>query len=114
MSEMDVLFPIPQGGRNADDMGMPSPITPKAAMIPLTPADIEAIARVIAKHGSRIMYECDEDIFRAGMAAMADRYAPVIEAAKAMREALGPGPICRNEAADFDFAIAALDKEQKK
>ena len=29
MGELDVLFPIPEGNRNADDMGMPSPIIPE-------------------------------------------------------------------------------------
>ena len=28
MSELDILFPIPSGGRNADDMGMPPQLTP--------------------------------------------------------------------------------------
>ena len=78
-------------------------------MIPLTAADIEAIARIIAKHGSRIMYECDEDIFRAGMAAMAERYAPVIEAADAMRKR------CRYEGAGQLFnAAKAYDAERAK
>jgi hypothetical protein len=26
MSEMDALFPLPDGRRNADDMGMPAPV----------------------------------------------------------------------------------------
>lgn len=26
MTDLDILFPLPTGGRNADDMGMPSPI----------------------------------------------------------------------------------------
>jgi len=26
MGDMDILFPVPTGGRNADDMGMPAPI----------------------------------------------------------------------------------------
>ena len=31
MSDFDVLFPIPSGGRNADDMGMPPSLADRAA-----------------------------------------------------------------------------------
>ena len=40
MSDLDVLFPIPTGGRNADDMGLPSPIKPA----PPEPIDAERAA----------------------------------------------------------------------
>jgi len=48
-------------------------------MIELTGADVEAIGRIIAKYGSRIMYECDEDIYRAGIVAGIERAAKHME-----------------------------------
>ena len=37
MSESSILFPIPQGNRNADDMGMPTPLNPKDYGLPPYP-----------------------------------------------------------------------------
>ena len=37
MSELDILFPIPSGGRNADDMGMPPPLKPEDYGLPPYP-----------------------------------------------------------------------------
>jgi hypothetical protein len=45
--------------------------------IELTGADVAAIGGIIARHGSRIMYECDEDTYRAGIAAGLERAAQV-------------------------------------
>ena len=48
-------------------------------MTELTGADIETIGRIIAKHGSRIMYECDEAIYRAGLSAGIGRAAAALD-----------------------------------
>ena len=42
-------------------------------MIELTGSDIEAIGRVLDSFGTRIMYECDEEMYRAGMRAGIER-----------------------------------------
>ena len=34
MSDFDILFPIPSGNRNADDMGLPSPLKPPTRTLP--------------------------------------------------------------------------------
>ena len=37
MGELDVLFPIPESVRNADDMGMPTPLKPEHYGLPPYP-----------------------------------------------------------------------------
>ena len=40
MREMDILFPLPSGQRNADDMGLPGPSTHQPAATPRPESDV--------------------------------------------------------------------------
>mgnify|MGYP001310846215 CR=1 FL=1 len=88
-SEMDVLFPIPTGGRNADDMGLPSPIKP--SLPDLTDADRAYLcSRIDESLRSENEYRSlIEDVFRAGLAAGRER---AIEEAAANLTASSPRP----------------------
>ena len=58
-------------------------------MTELTGADIETIGRIIAKHGSRIMYEGDEEIYLAGLRAGVKRAHAAVDATEKTRGDLG-------------------------
>ena len=72
MSEMDVLFPLPDGRRNADDMGMPPNICQNCARLRaerfgqqrLTPA----ADRLLDQFAAECEYECGL-VFERGLAA---------------------------------------------
>ena len=58
-------------------------------MIELTGSDIEAIGRVLDSFGTRIMYECDEEMYLAGLRAGVKRAHAAVDATEKTRGDLG-------------------------